>query len=606
MPLPSANTLSYAYSSVCLIGLLGILARYQMDQGFLQEKGFALTLYHYAKASPVLSFCLIFSVSCILTRITSGLQEEEKIDSEGHRIPTAIPYWIPYIGHAISYATFSKQIFEKIRDRGLPIWSLTIAGRTHYIIASPSLIKAIFTQLPSSISSSGLTDLLLMRFFGASKDIHKLLQPISKEIHFPLNNLLLEESHLNHAISITVRNMELNVPNLVSFSPSLVDQSLWERPANVHVIDPTTTPNGTPTAEVSFYPLIRNFVAHMIVPALVGAAFVENFPDIFQDLWALDDAMVPMLAGLPRWFPLPSLPPAYAARRRLIAAMMELDDAINAEEKGEEPEGGFRWADLSDVSELIRRRSVGLRKAGATRETAAACNLAILWAATTTTPTHIFWILLSINTTPTENLSPLLRETVPHTSLSQPPKAFALPSPPILKIALNPLKTSCPRLLASHIEALRLYTAPTAFYEISPKQDVILDDKYVLKKGSGVHIPYNLCWTGFSEPENFHPERFLKDPEVKTRLLGISSNNNNDNKMNTETHQHYHYPSTTGAIFETEILAFTASILRMWDIVPIGGGPWEPWMFPGKKRTASGFVPSGDFRVWIRRGVQKL
>lgn len=46
-----------------------------------------------------------------------------------------------------------------------------------------------------------------------------------------------------------------------------------------------------------------------------------------------------------------------------------------------------------------------------------------------------------------------------------------------------------------------------------------------------------------------------------------------------------------------EILLFTAAIIAVYDIQPIGGGEWE---FPKYKKTAGTKYPTSSTRVWIR------
>lgn len=46
-----------------------------------------------------------------------------------------------------------------------------------------------------------------------------------------------------------------------------------------------------------------------------------------------------------------------------------------------------------------------------------------------------------------------------------------------------------------------------------------------------------------------------------------------------------------------EILLFTAAILAVYDIQPVGGGPW---VFPKVRKTTGAKQPSSKTRVWIK------
>ena len=89
---------------------------------------------------------------------------------------------------------------------------------------------------------------------------------------------LMREPFVSNAIAATVRSLEIRTPSLISLSTSRVDQSVWERAANVTVI------SGNGQAEASMYPLIRNFVGDLATNVLMGHCFLENNPDLLEDM----------------------------------------------------------------------------------------------------------------------------------------------------------------------------------------------------------------------------------------------------------------------------------------------------------------------------------
>lgn len=60
------------------------------------------------------------------------------------------------------------------------------------------------------------------------------------------------------------------------------------------------------------------------MPSLMGEAFMEYYPTVLDDIWALDDAFNYLAIGLPRWFPIRRLTKAHLAHTRLNAALAEL------------------------------------------------------------------------------------------------------------------------------------------------------------------------------------------------------------------------------------------------------------------------------------------
>jgi hypothetical protein len=80
----------------------------------------------------------------------------------------------------------------------------------------------------------------------------------------------MRDPFLSNAIAVTVRRIEEQTPNLVSFAGSVVDQAVWERAARMEVV-----PGSIPTVEASLFPLIRNFVGDLASEVLMGRNFME-------------------------------------------------------------------------------------------------------------------------------------------------------------------------------------------------------------------------------------------------------------------------------------------------------------------------------------------
>ena len=166
------------------------------------------------------------------------------------------------------------------------------------------------------------------------------------------------------------KNVQSQAPNLVSFSAGMVDQNLWERLSHTSTIDDETV-------ETEFFTLIQRFTAYFALTALLGTDFMVVYPGILEDLADLDKGMKYLMLGMPRWFPIPSLTKASAARRRLDNAIDAFHRALDKAAVGEEPEEP--WRDLSDVSDLIKRRSTLYREHSAPPGLKGPLDLHLIW-----------------------------------------------------------------------------------------------------------------------------------------------------------------------------------------------------------------------------------
>ena len=171
--------------------------------------------------------------------------------------------------------------------------------------------------------------------------------------------------------------IQLRAPDLVSFSESIVDQNIWERPANPSV---TQQPHGMtlrPAVEVAFFTLVRHFVGHACLTAIFGREFLEHFPWVLEDLLTLDDGWNYLAVGILRWVPLQDLNKACGARKSLLKTIESFNKALDAHAIGTEPE--CPWRDLSDVSALLKERSAFCRQNNVPSSIEASAVLAFTW-----------------------------------------------------------------------------------------------------------------------------------------------------------------------------------------------------------------------------------
>jgi hypothetical protein len=186
---------------------------------------------------------------------------------------------------------------------------------------------------------------------------------------------LNREPFLSRAGDMVTANLEATVFSLVS--PSASSQN-WQDNANVRL-----SPSHHFDAEATFFPLIRHYVVHIGLPALLGTAFMRNYPGFVSDVFTFDDNFHLFLMGLPSCTPLFGMRKSAAARTSFKAALADLHDAIAATSRGEAPPGGRggRWPDLDDVSSVMVDRVCRWEEAGASSEAHVAAHAALIWAA---------------------------------------------------------------------------------------------------------------------------------------------------------------------------------------------------------------------------------
>ena len=336
----------------------------------------------------------VFLVFCT-TRLFSGLAITSEKDENGAKPVRMLPYWFPYLGHAIPFVVNpngllygARSVLDSLlkldpqqsnlilhRDKSSHgAFALNIAGTAHNIIFAPSLIKSVLQKRAPHLDFDSIILVIGRRFFGAPQKLHNAYLDTLKDVHEIYNDVLLRGPHLASMLSIAIRGMEEQIPNLVTFVSSPVDQLPWERASDVDLVEGS---DGK-VVEANLCMLIRESLGHLATPALMGRAFMDNNPSILQDLWTFDYGFQWLITGLPRWAPIPRLTRAHLARERLLIAIEAFQVALDLNEEGKDP--GSEWRDMDDVSEHMKRRHKVWRQKGLSPRGRAPCDLGILWA----------------------------------------------------------------------------------------------------------------------------------------------------------------------------------------------------------------------------------
>lgn len=491
-----------------------------------------------------------------------------------------------------------------------PVFSLHMGGKTHNMVTTPSLMHSLFVQRTTT-SQDSFIGYIMVAVFGCPKNVTGMDPSHLKSLHSSLN-LLLRDPCLTNMTSTTVRAIEQEAPNLVSFAPSMIDQSPWERVSRVNVSK--DNPN---VCEANLFALVRNFVGTLATKTLMGQAFMDFYPDVLEDLWTFDRRFNALLLGTPPWFPLPSVSAAYAARARLTRAMASFHTAFAATEASRDP--GFDWHDLDDVSEVMQARARGWIKTGLHPKATGPGDLAVLWAMNVNANMAIYWLLLHI-ISDSDLLAEISGEIAPFAKANRPDPAvtgFSFPEPPTLSLDIDGLMKSCPMLKAAYYETLRLDSSAFSYKEVvsnftatESQEDAALRNEtsqsYNFRTGEYVCIPHGMLHHDelyFPDPNKFDPRRFLVKDNTQAGPEEKKSNSTRGLTANMGTIRPFGGGSTAckGRLFaEREILAFTAGLLSLWDIQPADG---KSWKIPGRIPASAVALPDKETRVKLKLKV---
>ncbi|KAI9687531.1 MAG: hypothetical protein M1822_002141 [Bathelium mastoideum] len=461
------------------------------------------------------------------------------------------------------------------------------------------------TQKASVVSHEPIKSRVYRHAFGISPKYQRIHEDLLPELQATTTEHLAKDAGIQQMLHVTLANIRRNLPNLVSFVDSMVD-----------------------------HPLLKNFVSHCANPSLFGTALLENYPDLYDWLWAFDAGFRLLATGAPRFIPIPTLTRAQIARSRLLAALTAFHRALDAYEASESDQQQNQqqpqpssdapgwWRDLGDVSPLVRARADIYRTHGFPHTGRASADLALLWAMNANANPLVFWLALRIfasassfcgdhelgateTTTTTKGeqdlLSRLRDEIAPHARATQPPPGtFAIPEPPTLTIDVSGLVNQCALLRACYIESLRVDSAPWALKKVLADFEIVESvedaggtgkpERYRLRKGEFADVAFDLHFKDprvWERAETWWPERHLKGDEGAMPELGTVRGFGGGRAI------------CKGRVFaEREVLAFIAGIIALWEMEPVGD---KGWKIPRHGQATAVSVPKDDVRVKIRR-----
>ncbi|CAG8906923.1 unnamed protein product [Penicillium egyptiacum] len=538
---------------------------------------------------------------CITTRIISGLQSRRDRDSKSQTVRVA-PYWFPWIGHGPAFLWNHVTFFTKTRESmNEPVFGIYIRGVKHNAVASPSMMKTVFSAKAATPRNQVL-DQALQNVFGDRSLIRNLDLDRNQGVSDKASTILNEEAFVIGASSTIIRLVQRDMSNLVSFCRSIVDQCPWERG-----MSGVEVPEGDQmVCEANLFALMSNFIGHVTSTFLMGEAFVENFPNLSEDLGRVDDCFVTLFAGTPRWVPHPAASAGHAASDRLRHIFSVFHRAFTAWDDG--IDAGIELRDLDDVSELVKDRMRTFRTLELSPRASAAGHLSLYYDLIENMTKITFWTITHLFAEPSL-LDQVRKEIASYVVASRPSReetGFPFDEPPRLSLDIEKVLTSCPLLKACYYETVRLHSAGISFKKLA--SDLTLSESaeeaayrlaeprtYKIAKGEGIILPHGAYYHDaryFSNPEQYDPLRFVAtDPATGKQQADPSILAPFADGL---------YGSTNNGFTERAILTFTAGIVVLWDIEPTSG---EFLSVPGHKTSWGAFRPTKELRVKMKLRV---
>ncbi|KAJ5794414.1 Cytochrome P450 [Penicillium paradoxum] len=483
-----------------------------------------------------------------------------------------------------------------------PVFGIYLRGVKYNAVVSPSMMKTVFST-KAVPPNNQMLDQALQNVFGDRSLIHNLGLERNQGISDNAATILSDESFIAEASSAIIRLVRRDMPNLVSFCRSLVDQNSWERGiSGVEVPDE----NDQTVCEANLFALTSNFIGHIMTTFLMGEAFVDNFPNLSEDLGRLDQCFVTLFAGIARWAPHPAASAGHAASGRLRHIMSVFHRAFTAWDDGIDP--GIEFRDLDDVSELVKDRMRTFRKLGLSHGASAAGHLSLYYELIEYTTKITFWTVTHLFADPTL-LGQVRKEIASYavaSRLSRQETGFPFDEPARLSLDIDRVLTSCPLFKSCYYETVRLHSAGISVRKLA--SNVTLSESaeeaaygltnprtYKIAKGENIILPhgaYHHDARYFSNPEQYDPLRFLvTDPATGAQRADPSILAPFADGL---------YGSTNNGFAERAILTFTAGIVALWEIEPTNG---QFLSVPGHKTSWGAFRPTKELRVKMKQRV---
>ena len=203
----------------------------------------------------------------------------------------------------------------------------------------------------------------MTKVFGFPESETEVLLKHFDDLMQIITTSLMKNPGLDRIWAVLQKDMEEQVPEIISFSADPKFQHPWERSSN-------TALKSNNRAEASLFALLRNCIGSMSSRVLMGSDLLECHPEILDDLWQVDKNIMSFIFSFPRFFP--GMSAAYHSQTRLLHKMTEWHERMEAK--------SMKSDRFKDVSDLMKARQEVYSACSFSFRARASIDMSILWA----------------------------------------------------------------------------------------------------------------------------------------------------------------------------------------------------------------------------------
>lgn len=403
--------------------------------------------------------------------------------------PKELPYWIPVVGHAVSFFNNSYELLrhgDKYFRGSKETYALEVMGQTIYVVTSGRDTAEIYKNSTTMsfeifvrkfIRSCGASDELLDRLYGMPPVVEKLegLPDATAEV---VSKSLGDKTHDFHGMQLFPGG------HLIEFTAIFKD--FFEEYLHIDRLyqgKPYVTASGQGWVSLKLMKFVSDYFVDAGQRTYFGNLLGEIEPNLIWTFLELEDRSWQILYEIPA----PFARKAHEARDGIIDAIQKWFESPRENRKD-----GSWWMNTMEAE---------MRSLGFSSREMATTVVPIYIGSNTSTRKACFWLLAFILFNP--DLIPIIREeTKP-----------ALGKGPV---DLEYLKNDCPQLNAIWMETLRMATSAASFRFLT--EDTMVGGK-MLRKGNRVLVPsrqlhYDSDAFG-DDVHDFNPERFITGNKLR-------------------------------------------------------------------------------------------
>ncbi|KAF2188706.1 cytochrome P450 [Zopfia rhizophila CBS 207.26] len=400
--------------------------------------------------------------------------------------PREVPYWTPFLGHAISYfrdptrtLTYARNYFKDDRK---PL-TINLAGEMMYVITAPGDVTAVYRN--SSTLTMDIFTQDLMRGFGVSESSldRVFTEPNKDGTGLQLMAPNPNRKSLAHLTTDHFR-MQLSpgdrLTQMGNITLAYVEKALrWENMVSQKFVIAHTSSY----KDISLLHFCEEVILQVATRSFFGDALIDKNPNILEDFLQFDDVSWKLMYRYPRLLS----PNMNKAKDKLIDA---LEKYFNLPQE-ERP--GANW--------FVQMEEAEFRNFGVPVRDIAKLIASIYWVINTNTYKLLFWMLEFA----LHDLALLQKITEELNTCFNLDGTLDIPS----------LQSQSPYLTALFHECLRITNTSSSARLVTSDTRI---GPYILRSGRRLLIPYqqlHLNTAAFGpNPASFDYTRFLSDPKL--------------------------------------------------------------------------------------------